>query len=200
MFGLIGAALLYGDGMITPAISVLSAVEGLEVASRDFEPYTMPRRPLSSSCSVQQFGTAAVGSAFGPVMMVWFFFIARIGIFGIGKPPRARRGRSRLRPNVSHSQRLGQPRHPRRGFPLRDRRGGDVRRYGPYRPRTDPHRLDRDGLAGSLLNYAGQTALPAAAADNPFFALVPLAALSVVGLATLATVIASQAIITGASR
>ena len=87
--GLIGAALLYGDGMITPAISVLSAVEGLEVASRDFAPYTMPMAAviLLLLFLVQRLGTAAVGRAFGPVMLLWFVFIAVLGAVGIGKAP-----------------------------------------------------------------------------------------------------------------
>ena len=87
--GLVGAALLYGDGMITPAISVLSAVEGLEVASHDFARYTMPIAAviLFVLFMVQRFGTAAVGRAFGPVMLVWFVFIAVLGIVGIASEP-----------------------------------------------------------------------------------------------------------------
>ena len=84
--GLIGAALLYGDGMITPAISVLSAVEGLEVASHDFAPYTMPLAAviLLLLFLVQRLGTAAVGRAFGPVMLCGLF-IAILGVFGIAR-------------------------------------------------------------------------------------------------------------------
>ena len=87
--GLIGAALLYGDGIITPAISVLSAVEGLEVASADFAPYTMPIAAviLLLLFLVQRFGTAIVGKAFGPVMIVWFAFIAVLGANGIRSAP-----------------------------------------------------------------------------------------------------------------
>ena len=87
--GLIGAALLYGDGMITPAISVLSAVEGLKVASRAFAPYTMPIAAivLLLLFVVQRFGTAAVGRAFGPVMLLWFLCIAVLGVAGIVRAP-----------------------------------------------------------------------------------------------------------------
>ena len=88
-FGLIGAALLYGDGMITPAISVLSAVEGLKNASGDFAPYTMPiaATVLLVLFLVQSFGTATVGSAFGPLMLIWFAFIAVLGAIGVAKAP-----------------------------------------------------------------------------------------------------------------
>ena len=89
VFGLIGAALLYGDGMITPAISVLSAVEGLNVASHDFAPYAMPIAAaiLLLLFAVQRYGTAAVGGAFGPLMLLWFIFIAVTGVIGIAKAP-----------------------------------------------------------------------------------------------------------------
>ena len=86
--GLIGAALLYGDGMITPAISVFSAVEGLKIASSEFAPYTMPIAAIVLLLFVvQRFGTAAVGRAFGPLMLVWFVFIAVLGAIGIVKAP-----------------------------------------------------------------------------------------------------------------
>jgi KUP system potassium uptake protein len=87
--GLVGAALLYGDGMITPAISVLSAVEGLKAESGDFAPYTMPIAAaiLLLLFFVQRYGTAAIGGAFGPVMLIWFIFIAVIGALGVSKAP-----------------------------------------------------------------------------------------------------------------
>ncbi len=87
--GLVGAALLYGDGMITPAISVLSAVEGLKAESSDFAPYTMPIAAaiLLLLFFVQRYGTAAIGGAFGPVMLIWFIFIAVIGALGVSKAP-----------------------------------------------------------------------------------------------------------------
>ena len=86
---MIGAALLYGDGMITPAISVLSAVEGLKLASQDFARYTMPIAAviLMLLFVVQRLGTAAVGRAFGPVMLLWFLTIAVLGAIGIAKAP-----------------------------------------------------------------------------------------------------------------
>src|SRR5437667_1235152 len=83
--GLFGAALLYGDGMITPAISVLSAVEGLEVATPLFTPYIVPLTiaVLIVLFLVQRIGTAKVGAMFGPVMLVWFVLIAFLGIMQI---------------------------------------------------------------------------------------------------------------------
>src|SRR5258705_575422 len=82
---LFGAALIYGDGIITPAISVLSAVEGLNVATSIFKPYTMPIAVviLIGLFAIQHRGTGAVGKAFGPVMLIWFAAIAIIGLVGI---------------------------------------------------------------------------------------------------------------------
>src|SRR5947209_18534177 len=88
--GLVGAALFYGDGVITPAISVLSAVEGLKVATPLFEPYVIPISLvlLFGLFMVQRHGTAAVGGLFGPVMLVWFAVLAALGIWGIMQQPR----------------------------------------------------------------------------------------------------------------
>ena len=80
--GLIGAALFYGDGVITPAISVLSAVEGLKVATPIFDPYVVPISLvlLTGLFLVQRHGTAAVGGLFGPIMLVWFAVLALLGV------------------------------------------------------------------------------------------------------------------------
>src|SRR5437773_6107039 len=88
--GLVGAALFYGDGVITPAISVLSAVEGLKVATPLFEPYVIPISLvlLFVLFLVQRLGTAAVGGLFGPGMLVWFAVLAILGIWGIMQRPR----------------------------------------------------------------------------------------------------------------
>ena len=85
--GLFGAALLYGDGMITPAISVLGAVEGLQVATHIFEPYIVPVTVviLFGLFLIQSHGTARVGLLFGPVMIVWFVTIAALGLRWIGR-------------------------------------------------------------------------------------------------------------------
>ncbi len=89
MLGLFGAALLYGDGMITPAISVLSAIEGLEVATPLFRPYVIPIAIgiLLALFSFQRFGTATVGAVFGPVMLVWFSCIAALGVSWVVRAP-----------------------------------------------------------------------------------------------------------------
>src|SRR5689334_2269275 len=81
--GLVGAALFYGDGVITPAISVLSAVEGLNVATDAFDPYVVPISVVLLTCLflVQRRGTAAVGGLFGPVMLVWFGVLAALGVW-----------------------------------------------------------------------------------------------------------------------
>src|SRR5437660_9469155 len=88
--GLVGAALFYGDGVITPAISLLSAVEGLKVATPLFEAYVIPISLLLlfGLFIVQRHGTAAVGGLFGPVMLVWFAVLATLGIWGIAQQPR----------------------------------------------------------------------------------------------------------------
>src|SRR5208282_4834414 len=87
--GLFGAALIYGDGAITPAISVLSALEGLDIATPVFHPYILPASVviLLALFAVQRFGTARIGGAFGPLMAVWFVVIALLGIGGIAQHP-----------------------------------------------------------------------------------------------------------------
>src|SRR5437588_5419493 len=88
--GLVGASLFYGDGVITPAITVLGAVEGLKVATPVFEPYVIPIALvlLTGLFLVQHRGTAAVGGLFGPIMLVWFTVIATLGIWNIVQQPR----------------------------------------------------------------------------------------------------------------
>src|ERR1044072_9751463 len=87
--GLVGAALFYGDGVITPAISVLSAVEGLKVATPLFEPYVVAIALLllTGLFLVQRRGTAAVGSLFGPIMLVWFVVLALLGVWNVAQQP-----------------------------------------------------------------------------------------------------------------
>src|ERR1700744_5499345 len=88
-FGLFGAALIYGDGAITPAISVLSALEGLNMATPAFQPYVLPAAVviLLALFAIQSRGTATIGHWFGPVMLVWFIAIAAMGIAGIARHP-----------------------------------------------------------------------------------------------------------------
>lgn len=89
VLGLFGAALFYGDGVITPAISVLSAVEGLEVATPAFKPYILPISLviLVGLFLVQRRGTATVGTLFGPIMVIWFFTLAILGLLSIARNP-----------------------------------------------------------------------------------------------------------------
>src|SRR5271170_7201546 len=87
--GLLGAALIYGDGAITPAISVLSALEGLNIATSTFQPYILPMAVviLVALFAIQPLGTARIGRAFGPVMLVWFVTIAALGVWGLAQDP-----------------------------------------------------------------------------------------------------------------
>ena len=203
-FGLIGAALLYGDGMITPAISVLSAVEGLKYVSGDFAPCTMPiaATVLLALFLVQRFGTAAVGSAFGPLMLIWFAFIAVLGVAGIAKAPHVLVAIDPyyaavflVHHAVSSLAILGAVFLCVTGA---EAMYADMGHFG-----RKPIRIAWSAivLPALFLNYAGQTALllnNPGGSDSPFFKLVPGWALyPAVALATAATVIASQAIITG---
>src|SRR5467141_4993795 len=88
-FGLFGAALIYGDGAITPAISVLSALEGLTIATPALEPYVLPTTVaiLITLFAVQRQGTSRIGRTFGPIMGVWFLCLAVLGIWGIARQP-----------------------------------------------------------------------------------------------------------------
>ena len=201
--GLFGATLIYGDGVITPAISVLSALEGLDVATAAFAHKAMPLSViiLVALFSVQRLGTARVGGAFGPVMMLWFVVIGVLGVAGIVQHPEVL---AAVNPAVAISFLLH---HGLVGFAVLGGvflaiTGGealyaDMGQFGPA-----PIRLAWFGLVlpALLLNYAGQTALIIdGATDNPFYHLAPGWALyPLVALATLATVIASQAIISGA--
>lgn len=202
--GLIGAALLYGDGIITPAISVLSAIEGLNGVSSSFAPFTMPLAAaiLLALFLVQRFGTATVGGVFGPLMLVWFLFIAALGVAGISKAPAVL---AALNPSYLVDFLI----HDRGAFLAilgavflcatgAEAMYADMGQFG----RT-PIRVAWTVivLPSLVLNYAGQTAVVLtnpAAVDNPFFSLAPGWLLyPAIAISTLATVIASQAIITG---
>jgi len=204
MAGLFGAALIYGDGIITPAISVLSAVEGLNVATSIFKPYTMPIALviLIALFAVQSRGTARVGRAFGPVMLLWFVTMGLLGITGIAHNPGVLVG---LNPAYAISLLF---QHGALGFMLLGGvflalTGGealyaDMGHVGRMPIRVAWYAIVLPAL---ILNYAGQVGdlIATPARDgSPFFLLAPgWAVYPLVGLATLATVIASQAIITG---
>ncbi len=203
--GLFGAALIYGDGVITPAISVLSALEGLNVVTAGFKPYVLPAAMaiLFVLFAAQMRGTARIGQVFGPVMLVWFATIAVIGLLGIARRPEVRAALD--------------PRHAI-GFLAAHGLRSFVVLGGVFLAITGGEALYADMgnigrmpiraawfvvvLPALLLSYAGQTALLMADPGldgNPFFRLAPgWAVIPLVALATIATIIASQAIITGA--
>ena len=203
--GLFGAALLYGDGMITPAISVLSAVEGLSVATHRFEPIVVPLTVviLVLLFLVQHRGTSGIGSVFGPIMIVWFVIIAALGLPAILRNPIVLDAIDPAHAVAFFSQ---------HGF------GAFVTLGAVFLAITGAEALYADMghfgrapiriawftivLPSLVINYFGQGALLLERPDarvNPFFHLAPDWALyPLVALATIATVIASQAIISGA--
>ena len=202
--GLFGAALLYGDGIITPAISVLSAVEGLNVATAIFKPYTMLIAVLIlvALFALQNRGTAKVGRAFGPVMLLWFITMGVLGLISIMRHPQVLAAL-----NPSYGIRLLSL-HGSLGFTLLGGvflalTGAEALYADMGHVGRTPIRVAWYGivLPALILNYAGQVANFIEAPDiesNPFFKLAPSWAIyPLVGLATLATIIASQAIITG---
>jgi KUP system potassium uptake protein len=205
LLGLFGAALLYGDGMLTPAISVLSAVEGLEVVAPGLSPLVIPGTVaiLIGLFALQRRGTGRVGALFGPVMVAWFIAITALGIRGIaGHPPVL----AAISPHYAASFFVHNGFH---GFTVLAAvflvvTGGEAlyADMGHFGPR--PIRLGWFVLAlpALLVNYFGQGALVLTdpeAAHNPFYLLAPSWAIwPLVALATAATVIASQALISGA--
>ncbi|MEH0885079.1 KUP/HAK/KT family potassium transporter [Enterobacter sp. UNJFSC 003] len=202
---LIGAALIYGDGAITPAISVLSALEGLEIVIPASQPYILPLTVLVllALFLIQPFGTAKIGKIFGPIMALWFLAIAALGVWGIVQHPSVLLA---LNPWYGITFLFSN------GFISFLVLGGvflcvtgaealyaDMGHFG-----KKPIWLAWYGIVfpALLLNYAGQSALILSGADskkNIFFMLCPPALqVPLIILAALATIIASQAIITGA--
>ncbi|MEP6899040.1 MAG: KUP/HAK/KT family potassium transporter, partial [Rhodanobacter sp.] len=205
ILGIFGASLFYGDGVITPAISVLSAVEGVKVVAPHLSHWVVPITLviLLFLFAIQRNGTERVGRLFGPVMMVWFIAIALLGLHMIARNP--------------HVLFALDPRHGLRffqahGFQSFLALGGvvlaltgaealyaDMGHFG-----KKPIRLAWFSfvLPALVLNYFGQGALlleHPQAIDNPFFRLVPdILRLPMIALACVATVIASQAVISGA--
>jgi KUP system potassium uptake protein len=203
--GLFGAALIYGDGAITPAISVLSALEGLNMATPAFVPYIVPMAVaiLLALFAIQSQGTARIGQVFGPVMFVWFAAMALMGIWGILQHPAVL---AALNPRYGLAYLFT---HGLSGFLVL---GGvflcvtgaealyaDMGHFG-----RGPIQLSWFAIVfpSLILNYAGQAALVLGGAPtdgNIFYRLCPQPLLMpLIGLATVATIIASQSIITGA--
>jgi KUP system potassium uptake protein len=204
LLGVVGASLLYGDGVITPAISVLSAMEGLKLVAPTFEHFILPATIaiLVGLFVIQRHGTESIGKLFGPVMVAWFAVIGLLGVVNIIAAPAILRAVNPL--EGAH-------------FLLADPKVAFVVIGAVFLALTGGEALYADmGHVGAtairrawfalvlpalLLNYFGQGALILAdpsAADNPFYKLVPgWALIPMVGLATLATIIASQALVSG---
>lgn len=204
LVGLIGTALFFGDGVITPAISVLSAIEGLEIATPAFQPYVVPITVVVLTCLylVQRHGTGGIGKWFGPIVLVWFIALAGMGIVNIIEQPSI----------------LGaiNPLHALRflvengwlaflalgaivlAFTGAEALYADMGHFGKRPVRLAWFTVVFPGLA---LNYLGQGALlmsNPAAVTNPFYQqLGPWSIYPLVALSTMATVIASQATISG---
>ena len=205
VLGIIGSSMFLGDSVITPAISVLSAVEGLKLVTPAFEHSVMPVTVaiLIALFAVQRRGTARVAAFFGPVMVVWFVAIAIAGGLHIHDDPGVLAAVNPvLRGAVRSMPTQDRPGDPGPRLPGGDRRRSALRRSRAFRPQADPVRLARPRLPALLINYFGQGARVLSdptAIVNPFYRLVPDALLiPMVVLATAATVIASQAVITGA--
>ncbi|WP_145009197.1 potassium transporter Kup [Pseudomonas oryzihabitans] len=205
LLGLFGAALFYGDSMITPAVSVLSAVEGLELAFDGLEAWVVPIALviLVLLFAIQKRGTATIGKFFGPVMVLWFTTLGALGVYGIVQQPEVLKA---FNPYWAVQFFVA---NPTKGFIVLG--AAVLALTGAEALYADMGHFGRKPIArawlllvlpGLVLNYFGQGALllgDAEALRNPFYLLAPeWLLLPMIGLSTLATVIASQAVITGA--
>src|SRR6202522_917163 len=201
--GLLGAALLYGDGAITPAISVLSALEGLKIPMPKIAPYIVPLSALVlvGLFALQPQGSGRIGKLFGPIMAVWFVTIGALGLVGILQHPGVL---AAVDPRFGFAYLFG---HGFTGFLVlgavflfatgAEALYADMGHFGARPIRAAWYGLVLPCL---VLNYAGQTALvvDGGGGANPFFSLCPSGLqVPLVVLATVATIIASQAIISG---
>ncbi len=203
--GVFGVALFFGDGVITPAISVLSAVEGLEIVTPEAKPYVVPISlvVLAMLFLMQRRGTADIGKLFGPIMVVWFLVIGYFGLMSVLENPAVLAAI-----NPVHALRFALENHGLAFLTLgavflcvtgAEALYADMGHFGKTPIQLAWFYMIMPTL---MLNYFGQGALvlaDPAAAENPFFLLFPdWALLPMVILATAATVIASQALISGA--
>ncbi|MBP0943981.1 potassium transporter Kup [Pseudomonas alliivorans] len=205
VFGLFGAALFYGDSMITPAVSVLSAMEGLELAFDGLEHWIVPMAlvVLIGLFLIQRHGTARIGVLFGPVMVTWFVVLGALGVYGIMQSPEVLKA-----VNPVWGVRFFII-HPGIGVAIL---GAVVLALtGAEALYADMGHFGRKPISRAwfilvlpalLLNYFGQGALVLGNPEtvrNPFYLLAPgWALLPLIGLSTMATIIASQAVISGA--
>jgi KUP system potassium uptake protein len=204
ILGVVGAALLYGDGIITPAISVLSAVEGLEVLAPGLHPVVVPVTCviLSFLFAFQVAGTHKIGVVFGPTILIWFFIIGALGITSIIGNPEILKAVNPIY-GIEFLLTHGQVGLLILGSVVLVITGGEALYADMGHFGRNPIRLAWFAVAlpGLILNYFGQGALllsNPAAISNPFFLLAPEWAVAfLVVLATVATVIASQALISG---
>ena len=205
MLGVFGACMFYGDAVITPAISVLSAVEGLEVVSPDFKRFVLPITItiLVALFLIQKHGTKVVGVLFGPIMMIWFFTLAGLGVYNLMEQPEILWAANPMYGLMFLME------HRLEAFVVlgavflvltgAEALYADMGHFGRF-----PIRLAWFGfvLPALIINYFGQGALVLSnpeAVKNPFYLLAPEWSLfPLIILATLAAVIASQAVITGA--
>lgn len=199
---LIGTAMLYGDGVITPAISVLSAIEGLQVATPAFAPYVVPITVLIliALFAIQPFGSGKVGAVFGPVLLCWFLVIALLGLHALLQNP-AILGAINPEHAIQFFYRNRWHGFIALGAVVLCLTGGEALYADMGHFGRKPIQFAWYGLAlpALTLNYLGQGALllhQPAAADRPFYSMVPVWGLyPMVILAALATIVASQALI-----
>ena len=208
LIGLIGATLLYGDGTITPAISVLSAIEGLKIYAPKLEHAVVPATVLilAGLFLIQRRGTSYIGGLFGPVMLIWFIVIGILGIVGIARNPAVLAALSPL-PAITYLWHAGSLAFVVIGGAFLAVTGGEAfyADMGHFGPRPIRVAWFAVALPTLTLCYFGQGGLLLAEPDNPavqdspFYALAPgWAQFPLIALATVATVIASQSIISGA--
>ncbi|MBP0938797.1 potassium transporter Kup [Pseudomonas alliivorans] len=205
VFGLFGAALFYGDSMITPAVSVLSAMEGLELAFDGLEHWIVPMAlvVLIGLFLIQRHGTARIGVLFGPVMVTWFVVLGALGVYGIMQSPEVLKA---VNPGWGVRFFIIHP-----GIGVAILGAVVLALTGAEALYADMGHFGRKPISRAwfilvlpalLLNYFGQGALVLGNPEtvrNPFYLLAPgWALLPLIGLSTMATIIASQAVISGA--
>ncbi|WP_230632194.1 potassium transporter Kup [Chromobacterium violaceum] len=203
LLGLAGAAMLYGDGVITPAVSVLSAMEGLQVATPALAAYVVPATVviLAMLFMIQPFGSGRVGAAFGPILAAWFVAIAALGLAQLWRNPAILQAVNPWH-GIAYFQRNGFAGFVSLGAVVLCLTGAEALYADMGHFGARPIRLAWYGLAlpALILSYLGQGALLLAhpqLSGRPFYSMVPeWGLLPMVALSTLATIVASQALIT----